>query len=91
MIEMKGVEITEKVVAIVMFGPATDTSGFRPAEYYQVTIDPQQVSPSGKYIYFGANDGDQINGWQRLEAMTICEVLKDKTDVKQGVTMRVVK
>lgn len=63
------------VTAIVQFGPATSTSGFRAGEYYQVTIDPNMASPNGKFIRFGLYPGDEINGWQRIEAMTIAESL----------------
>lgn len=74
-IEMAVKSIDKKCVAIVQFGPATTTSGMRPAEYYQVTIDPKYVSPSGEYIRFGQHPGDEIQGWQRIEAITICEIL----------------
>lgn len=74
-VEMAPIDISEKTLAIVMFGPATPTSGMKAGEYYQVTIDPNAVSPSGDYIYFGMHNGDQINGWQRVEAITIAEVL----------------
>lgn len=57
-----------------MFGPATPTSGTKAGTYFQVTIDPAMVSPSGEYIRFGG-DGDEIHGWQRVDAMTICEIL----------------
>jgi hypothetical protein len=68
--------ITEKLVAIVHFGPAGfTTDGTQPGRYFQVTIDPQYISPSGQYIRFGCNKGDEIMGWQRCEAMTIIEVL----------------
>ena len=36
--------------AIVMFGPPTQASGTRAGTYYQVTLDPAMVSPSGEYI-----------------------------------------
>lgn len=75
-------EITEACVAIVKFGPAgLATDGTRPAEYYQVTIDPSRVSPSGDFIRFGKEDGsergtgDEIIGWQRCAALTIVEIL----------------
>lgn len=74
-VKMESTNLNKKCIAIVMFGPATPMSGLRPAEYYQVTIDPSHVSPSGDYIRFGENRGDEINGWQRVEAMTICEIL----------------
>jgi len=71
-------EITHKCVAIVKFGPAGfDTDGMRPAEYFQVTIDPSLVSKSGEYIRFGQHTGDEIQGWQRIKAMTVIEVLAD--------------
>lgn len=68
-------EITKKCRAIVMFGPPTDTSGYKAGEFFQVTIDPARVSPGGDYIYFGNTSGDQITGWQRIEAITVCEIL----------------
>ena len=68
-------EVKEKIVAIVKFGPFTKADGMRPAEYYQVTIDPSKVSPSGKFIRFGTTQGDEIVGWQRTEAIAIVEVL----------------
>lgn len=67
--------VKEKCVAIVRFGPVTDKDGFRAGEYFQVTIDPALVSPSGKFIRFGTNGGDEIIGWQRCEAMTVVEIL----------------
>lgn len=64
-----------KCKAIVMFGPHTDTAGMRGGTFFQVTVDPTKVSPSGAYIYFGHTEGDQITGWQAVEHITICEVL----------------
>ena len=59
------------------------------SEFYQVTIDPNMVSPSGEYIRFGQYHGDEIQGWQRVLTMTICEVL-GRSDAKllseDGVT-----
>lgn len=77
MISMSDKEITKKCVAIVMFGPATQTSGTRPAEYYQVTLDPKFVSPNGEFIRLGRNPGDEIIGWQRIAALTVCEIIAD--------------
>lgn len=77
MVEMADKVIERKCLAIVMFGPATPTSGMRPAEYYTVTIDPQMRSPSGEYIRFGNYTGDEINGWQRVAGMTVVEVLAE--------------
>lgn len=100
-IQMSEVELRKKCIAIVMFGPATPTSGMRAAEYYQVTIDPALRSPSGKYIRFGLNTGDHLHGWQRVESLTICEILAEWEDdrpppeviealTKGGVTMRII-
>lgn len=68
-------EIQRKCRAIVMFGPATATSGMRAGEFYQVTLDPATVSPGGGFIRFGLNEGDEIHGWQRIDALTVCEIL----------------
>jgi len=73
--------IKQKCVAIVRFGPAGGlTDGFRPAEYFQVTLDPKAVSPSGEFVRFGQNDGDEILGWQRCAALTVVEILGDWGD-----------
>jgi len=71
----------KKCRAIVRFGPETPTSGMRPSEYYQVTIDPNMVSPDAKFIRFGQHDYDEIVGWQRIDAITVCEVLAETPDV----------
>lgn len=76
-VSMSPLKIDKKCVAIVKFGPAMPTSGMRPAEYFQCTIDPAMASPSGEYIRFGQNPGDEIMGWQRVEAITIVELLGD--------------
>jgi len=72
---MAPVTITEKRRCIVCFGPATSVTGMAPGHYYQVTVDPNAVSPSGKYIRFGLYQGDEIQGWQRVAAMTVVEDL----------------
>ncbi len=76
--EMVPTEITKKSVVIVRFGPGGfPTDGFKPAEYFQVTIDPSFVSKSGQFIRLGQNQGDEIVGWQRVEALTVVEVLAE--------------
>lgn len=80
-VEMTEREFTKRTRAIVQFGPATPTSGMRPAEYYAVVIDPDMVSPDGKYIRFDGRVGEnEIHGWQRIEAMTVCTVLQEGVD-----------
>lgn len=76
MIDMESVQL-KRCRAIVMFGPATEMSGLRPAEYYQVTIDASKQSPSGQYIRFGLTEMDELIGWQRIAALTVCEILED--------------
>lgn len=91
-VSMEDFTFDRKVRAIVCFGPATPVSGQRPAEYYQVTVDPDLQSPAGEYIRFGQTQGDEITGWQRISAMTVCEVLEElEPDPKgQTITMRVI-
>jgi len=69
--------IEKKSVCIVKLGPQSSTDGLRMAEFYQVTVDPSKVSPSGEYIRFGLNQGDEIQGWQKTEAITILEILAE--------------
>jgi len=69
-------EISEKTGAIIMFGPPSDHSGMRPAEYFQVTLDPNMVSPSGEFIRFDQLiQGGELHGWQRIACLTVCDVL----------------
>ncbi len=69
-------EIKEKCVAIVRFGiSGTQMDGHKAGEYFQVTIDPAKISPSGEYIRLGGNPGDEIVGWQKASAITVIEVL----------------
>ena len=71
-------EIRSRIVAIVRFGPSGfNTDGFRAGEYFQVTIDPKRISPSGEFIRFGTYDGDEIMGWQRCKAMSVVEILAE--------------
>ncbi len=79
-IVMQPREFRKKTRAIVMFGPASNVSGLRPGEYFQVTIDPALQSPGGTFIRFDQRNGDEIHGWQRIEAMTVCEVLAEDGD-----------
>lgn len=83
-------EITKKSVAIVRFGPSGfETDGFRLGEYFQGTIDPSLVSPSGEFIRFGENPGDEINGWQRVKALTVVEVLGEWETFNEPPQMKI--
>lgn len=73
-------EYTTKVRAIVKFGHAHPKMGERAGEFFQVTIDPNMVSPGGDYIRFGMYKGDEIQGWQRIEGMTVCEMLGESKE-----------
>lgn len=49
---------------------------------YQVTIDPDRVSPTGDFIRFGqggdgAGQGDEITGWVKKDEMIIVEILAE--------------
>lgn len=79
--ELVPTKITKKSVVIVRFGPGGfPTDGFKPAEYFQVTIDPRHVSKSGDFIRLGQTQGDEIVGWQRVAALTVVEVLAEFED-----------
>lgn len=68
-------EIAQRIIAIVRFGPPSDNDGLRPAEYYQVTIDPEHFSPDRQLIRFGEYPGDEITGWQRAAAIYVVSIL----------------
>jgi hypothetical protein len=74
-IQHETIQIKQRVRAIVMFGPPTDTSGFKAGEYYSVILDPNMLSPGGEYLRFeGAiQPGTEIQGWQRVAGLTVCE------------------
>ncbi len=79
--QTKHIDIKNPVWAIIMFGAPTDHSGMRPAEYYQVIIDPNMASPSGEFLRFDQIlQGGELHGWQRIECITICEVLSEAND-----------
>ncbi len=97
--EMNGVVYCSPVRAIVMFGPASAAMGTKAGDFYQVTIDPNMTSAQRKFIRFGCYKGDEIIGWQRVDAMTVLETLgpndegphiRDGYRVEEGasVTMR---
>lgn len=72
----KASEMTERTLAIVRFGPPCDSDGLRPAEYYQVMVDPERFSPCGSFIRFGTYTGDEITGWQRADSIYVLSAIK---------------
>lgn len=92
-VHMADLEINGRTRAIVCFGPANPMSGTRPGEFFQVVIDPDFVSPSGEYIRFdlvrpGAEQEPcEIHGWQRVAALTVCEVLETLGEDENGQTV----
>ena len=83
-IEFSDLTITKRVRAIVSFGMPTPQSGFRAGEFYQVTIDPNMKSPGGDFIRFDMTyQGGEVHGWQRVQAMTVWEVLGEAEDYKE--------
>ncbi len=85
--------ITGPTRAIVCFGPATPVSGLKAGEYYQVVIDPSRASPDGEYIRFDSRENEnEIHGWQRCAAITVCSVLQVISADPKGetVTMRAI-
>lgn len=71
MTEFYDLKIRAKVRAILCFGP------IHAGPFYENVVDPNMVSPKGDYIRFGLYTGDQINGWQKVSDMTVCEVLAE--------------
>lgn len=71
--------VDTKTVCIVVFRSLRD-KGHTPEVHYQVTIDPEKVSPSGQFIRMGMNQGDEINGWQPISEIVIVEKLGEWKD-----------
>lgn len=66
----------QKNVSIVKLNSTNNGLPFQTRTiYFQVTIDPDNVSPSETYIRFGETPGDEIIGWQEIELLEIVETL----------------
>jgi hypothetical protein len=76
--------ITRRTVCIVRFDQPLSVNDIRPGVFYQVTIDPEQIS--GDFIRFGG-PGDEITGWQLLAFMRICHVIAVADDDGQLKTI----
>lgn len=78
---IKAKEFTKKTVCIVKFeNPKMDINGPMPGRFFQVTIDPGKLSPDGKFIRFGSNDGDELMGWQPVDWITVESILGEWAD-----------
>ena len=86
-VQMADITITSKTRAIICFGPATPVTGMRAGDYFQVVIDPEMVSPGGDYIRFMADKECEVLGWQRIAAVTVCEVLEEGAENAMGHTV----
>lgn len=90
-VEMQDIVIDRKTRAIICFGPATPITGCRAGDYFQVLIDPEMQSPGGDYIRFNASDECEVTGWQRISALTVCEILHGSGELlSESVTMRAI-
>ena len=89
-VTMQDIEIKAKTRAIICFGPALPQTGFRAGEYFQVLIDPEKQSSGGDYIRFDSDAECEVCGWQRLSALTICEILEVLTESTESVIMRAI-
>ena len=78
-VEMESVTIDKRVYAIVRFGPASPVDGYDGRMFLQALIDPNMVSPQGDFIRFDQRfqPNTEIHGWQRVDAITVCEILGD--------------
>lgn len=68
------------IVAIVRYRHDVETMGPdvpRAGKFYQVTIAPSHLSPSGEFIRFGAVHGDELLGWQEVDDIYIEEVMAE--------------
>lgn len=96
--QTKIIEITRKTGAIIMLGAPTENSGMRLGEYFQATLDPDMVSPSGEYLRFDQTiQRGELHGWQRIECLTVCELLNSCPDyeapsgcvIEEGATIHI--
>src|SRR5688572_14980491 len=75
-------KLEQPIVAVVCFASQVEASEKVPGfhlPHYQVTIDPQALSPSKEFIRFGEVPGDEITGWQPVEEIMVEEVLAQYT------------
>jgi len=63
-------DVTQKTLAIVRF---TENAGR--IIHYQVTIDPDKMSPTGQFMRFGTHAADELTGWMPVAGLVLVEVL----------------
>lgn len=69
------INVKSPTIAIVAFAPELD----RPLSHtvcYQVTIDPDKLSPSGEFIRFDHDAQCEIHGWKKVDEIEILEILE---------------
>lgn len=71
-------KLERPILAIVRLAPENkekrDLAGML-TPFYQVTINPQALSPSREFIRFGGIHGDEINGWRPVTDIIVEEVI----------------
>jgi hypothetical protein len=71
-------KLERPILAIVRLKPENkekrDLAGVL-TPFYQVTINPQAMSPSREFIRFGSVHGDELMGWRPVEDIIVEEVI----------------
>lgn len=71
-------KLERPILAIVRLAPENkekrDLAGVL-TPFYQVTIDPNAMSPSKEFIRFGGIHGDEITGWRPVTDIIVEEVI----------------
>jgi hypothetical protein len=76
-------KLERPILAIVRLAPENkekrDMAGVL-TPFYQVTIDPANLSPTKEFIRFGKVHGDEIMGWRPVEDVVVEEVMGEYED-----------
>lgn len=71
-------KLERPILAIVRLAPENkerrDMAGMI-TPFYQVTLDPANLSPSREFIRFGKVHGDEIMGWRPVSDIIVEEVI----------------
>ena len=81
---MRGFEnINSRVLAIIHFSEEEGRPMTRQV-YYQVVIDPDNLSPAGDYIRFNNTRHCEVHGWVALDSLVLDEILDGEfTEAKE--------